>query len=209
MNKFLITTLTLLFFGLSLHAQSSKSTVVVEKNDHKYELKTLNGEIIKFEVDGKKVAKEDYEFYSEILQSLQEDWPKHQAPIQPQKIAHEVVNDGEVKSAQCPEELEYKSKPEIPTDSNDELALALKEMLIESGDLTNTEKYRIKMKKNGLTLNGKRLPDELFETAKMIYEDIIDRDFDEKTKVYIKHKRNSTSTSIIRSGAVTLDYEIK
>lgn len=207
MNKIVITTITLVFFSLFINAQSSKSTIVIENDDHKYELKIKDGEILKFKVDGKKIAKEDYKLFSEILQRLQDRQPATPTPPSTPRTEDQIISDANTKSEQYRKDLKEDIQNEAPRDVNDELVLALKTILIENGYLSDSEtKYRIKLKKEGFTLDGDKMSKKLFEAAVTAYEDITDQEFTTGTKVYIKRKRNSNSTSIIRN--TTIDFEI-
>lgn len=177
MRTSIIITLLLALCMSHINAQSNESssnqTRTIEIDNDKGELiiSFKNKVITKFEINDRPVPENRYDDYQEIIDDFagEEVAPTPPAPPAP---------------------------PASPSGDSADLYALMVDYLEANHGLNPEKRFKIKMKKDFLKLNGKELSNDTHQACLDFFEEIYGHSLNQKSQVKFKHSRGGFSSSV-------------
>lgn len=178
-------TIKLISFALVLftsYGQAQDQTKTIEINNDNGELfiSFANGAVTEFVVNDEPVEKDRYSEYQDIIDDFSNDGTQ---PVMPAIPAPPPIPEPPVID-------------EVEVDQNKNLRIAIIDFLADNSVIRSVTKYKVKLRREYLKVNGKQMSDEIHNACLDLFEEIYEHELNDRSEVFFKKSKNSSRSSI-------------
>ena len=168
LSNLIFTFILALITSLSLQSQSNVREIVIENDEENIYIKIEDGSVTELKIDGNNIKENDYPLYQHLLEKYE---------------------------SRTHEEQEVTLANPRETDLQVSLHKALKSYLAEKAGM-DTKKYKFKLTRKYIKVNGKKLNKEILKECINIFEELAEEPLTKDSHFEVKVTPNSRSISL-------------